>query len=380
MNMAEQKNNHFVPVFYLKLWSNNGKQINSYLINARRAIPATIRKETSKDYLYGKDRKIENVFAHLEDDVKVIIDKIITSQSILELNDTERMQLKGFMAVGAHRTQWQKEWYNLNTDILAKMLTNIALNQSKEELLPEKWEDNVKIQANFPYILKRNLPYLLMCIEDLSLALIHKSNESQEFIISDNPVVILNPLAEQWGFNGTGFACAGLIVYMPINPYYAILAYDSNAYEIRSELADYDDLNLIMVHNAVNNIYYKNMSISTIEGYLSKRKEINDNPESTVINGDIYMRIKKNPVPCEVGSLVKIKSKIDGSIYEKKELGAPNKYVYVRKKSDGVATIFEMYEKYLKMIKEHCEKNNIPIESVDTSFEAFSKFPEYIKR
>ena len=44
--MAEQKNNHFVPVFYLKLWSNNGKQINSYLIEAKKSITATIRKET----------------------------------------------------------------------------------------------------------------------------------------------------------------------------------------------------------------------------------------------------------------------------------------------------------------------------------------------
>lgn len=371
--MAEQKNNHFVPVFYLKLWSNNGKQINSYLIEAKKSITATIRKETSKDYLYGKDRKVENVLAHLEDDVKIIIDKIINSKSIVELSDSNRMQLKGFMAVGAQRTQWQKDWYNFSVDATVKTLINHESIQINNDDLPDNWEDKVKIETNFPLIMKRILPYLLMSLEDLSLMLVRTKGETKEFIISDNPVVILNPFAEQLGFRGTGFSSAGLIIFMPICPNLALLAYDDNAYEINSNFINCDELNIIMAHNAVNNIYYKNLPISTIEDYLTKRTRINNNPEEIVINNEVYLRIGKDAVPCVLGNDIRIKSEIDLSQYARHELGAPNKYTYARKRSEGISKIFDEYEKYLVFIKEQCQKGGIPIQSVDTSFETFAK-------
>lgn len=364
--MAEQKNNHFVPVFYLKLWSNNSKQINSYLINAKKTITATIRKETSKDYLYGQDKRIENAFSLLESNVKVIIDKIITSQSILELSNEEHMQLKGFMSVGAFRTQWQKDWYNHNINTIAKTLI-----QYQEERFDKDWEDKVNIRVDFPMVLKKNLPYLYMCLEDLSLSLIYKNNESRELVTSDNPVTILNPLAEQLKFSGTGFSCAGLIVYMPICPCAALLAYDANAYDIQPECADYDDLNLITVCNAFNSIYYKNVPISIIENYLNERKKPNDYPENVIINDENYIRIKKSPVHCALEDMIKIKSKIDWSKYEKREIGAPTKYIYVRKRSESIAMIFEEYKTYLESIKKLCQENNIPIDSVDTSFKTF---------
>ena len=66
--MAEKKRQHYVPKFYLKLFSwDDKKLINIYNISHKQIIPnGTLEKQCYEDYFYGKDLVIENSFGTIE--------------------------------------------------------------------------------------------------------------------------------------------------------------------------------------------------------------------------------------------------------------------------------------------------------------------------
>ena len=59
--MAIQKNQHYVPQFYQRRFSPDGKTIGSYIIEQERKIDiAPIKHQASQDYFYTKETEQKN--------------------------------------------------------------------------------------------------------------------------------------------------------------------------------------------------------------------------------------------------------------------------------------------------------------------------------
>jgi len=74
------KNQHYIPRFLMRNFSEdeNKEYITTYLLNEKRIVPnASIKNQASKDYIYGKDQTIENIFQNIEDATAITFSKII---------------------------------------------------------------------------------------------------------------------------------------------------------------------------------------------------------------------------------------------------------------------------------------------------------------
>lgn len=68
--MPSKKNQHFVPRFYLKNFSNDKKKnfIGLFNIDSEVHIEnAKLKTQASRDYFYGKDGKVEDLFGIIND-------------------------------------------------------------------------------------------------------------------------------------------------------------------------------------------------------------------------------------------------------------------------------------------------------------------------
>ena len=78
---AETKNQHYVPQFYQRFFSSdqNHKTIGAYAIKQRKYIPmAPIKNQSSGDYFYSDNQKIEDALGRMEALASEVINKIIS--------------------------------------------------------------------------------------------------------------------------------------------------------------------------------------------------------------------------------------------------------------------------------------------------------------
>jgi hypothetical protein len=67
--VAENKKHHFVPRFYLKRFSSDGKSINLYNLKSSGAIlRANLKNQCYRDYFYGRKLDVERALAGVEDE------------------------------------------------------------------------------------------------------------------------------------------------------------------------------------------------------------------------------------------------------------------------------------------------------------------------
>src|SRR3989344_1067808 len=123
--MAQNKNQHYVPKFYFRLFSKNQNSICSFNISNEKFIEhASIKSQCSKDYFYSKDKKIENTFSQLENLAKEKLDRIIKNKSLDCLSMEEIGRLKIVL--------------KSNHTLLISMLAGILLYDLKIVLLENK--------------------------------------------------------------------------------------------------------------------------------------------------------------------------------------------------------------------------------------------------
>ena len=79
---AETKNQHYVPQFYQRMFSGdvNHKTIGAYIISSRKYIPAApIKNQSSGDYFYSDNQKIEDALGKMEEWASDVVKKIKTN-------------------------------------------------------------------------------------------------------------------------------------------------------------------------------------------------------------------------------------------------------------------------------------------------------------
>jgi len=265
--MAEKKKQHYVPRFYLKLFScGDKKAINIYNISNQKIIlGGNLKNQCYEPYFYGQNLNVENAFSDMESIASRIIDQIISSNSAPKQDTPEYCDILAYMLFQLARTKYTAEAENELTDTVVKSIMEDAGTITREEL------DQVKIESENPTALPlitmaQSIPIAmdLMC-----KVLVNKT--SLNFITSDNPVVLYNRACEQSQvFSHTGLASKGLKIIFPISPKHILLFYDEKIYKVGARKQRFADViidndvrqfNDLQWLNALENIYFNDPSL-----------------------------------------------------------------------------------------------------------------------
>lgn len=254
--MAEKKNQHFVPQFYLREFSyeNNRKQIGIYNIDSEAYFPtAKIKFQAARRYYYGEDLIIENDLAELEKLIAPTIQEIIRSEHLPPRDSEGHFRLLTFLVMSFSRTTVHENSFNDGTD---KMFKTIYRNHPdmKDSM------DDFKIQFNNSSILGlTQMAQIIPVGLDLGFKLlINESNKP--FITSDNPIVKYNTLLEKKKVHGgiVGLGTIGLQVFLSLSPDLMVIFYDPDSYAIGKAGETIFRIRQEQVVNDVNLLHFLN--------------------------------------------------------------------------------------------------------------------------
>ncbi len=122
--LSAQMNNrrhHFVPQFYLRRFSGNGRQLNVF--NLRRAQPflgVSLRDQAYRPRFYGADNAIENFFRDNERQHAPLIDRILASDSPPANDTPDHAHLCIFLALQMIRTTTAEQESAVQMDSMLK--------------------------------------------------------------------------------------------------------------------------------------------------------------------------------------------------------------------------------------------------------------------
>lgn len=245
----KKKNNHFVPQFHLRQWSKNKKTIMTYAIKKDIYVPnASIKNQASKNYLYGHNENFENLLCKFEQTASLIYNKIITTATLDCLNDYEYDFIYFYINLCNERTNSRAEE---SSEFLTE-LVRTAMKMEKAHNSP--LTENITLEqienAHFSYD-NPNFMSVKAIIEsypitfDLDCILVQNTTKN-EFLTSDYPTIVYNLFSNKHNiFSGWGMASGGIIYILTINPKFALMLYDSVAYDcdVKNNIVKIDNIN-----------------------------------------------------------------------------------------------------------------------------------------
>ncbi|MBN8650566.1 MAG: DUF4238 domain-containing protein [Cytophagales bacterium] len=288
--MAEKKNQHFVPVCYLKMFALEGERcIRVYNLKRKKFIEsASIRDQASKPYFYGKDLKVENNLSKLEGDFSRLLKDIRNGKfperhekqqpySFIQRLSRDYKALLFFIALTDFRNPVRTQQFGIISKILKKEYRAsdeyINLKKDGEELISgytgsnpyllkglelvkkgiKKWEeDDDEVLASLAFVSR-----VTDSISDLNFKVL--INETAiPFITSDYPVVNYNQWAEQIAkIMGGGYSSTGAQFFVPISDRIQILIYDEKIYHLEDMTSNVASVGIRGV-NQINTLQYLN--------------------------------------------------------------------------------------------------------------------------
>lgn len=269
--MTIQKNQHYVPQFYLRRFSPDGKTIGSYIIEQERKIDiAPIKHQASQNYFYTKETEqknnVENSLGKLEAMTQKVMEKV-DADPCKALDKIDESTLYVFTILQLGRTVAHAHTIQNSADTVLRQLM-------KEEFL-HKQSDNKKMSEDeidmyclrFPslggFSLGIQAQMIPTCVDLEQKLLIN--NTGHAFVTSDNPVVLYNMFLERMGIDESGMGSRGAFIFMPLSPGLAIVLYDGKVYKIGNkrqhyaEITDKRDvwvLNKLTAVNAFQTVFY----------------------------------------------------------------------------------------------------------------------------
>lgn len=316
------KNHHYVPQFYLKLFSNNSKSIGTWNSETDKIITdASIANMASRANLYGNDQALESEFASWEKDWSITINKIISTNQIQNLK--ELASILTFFTIGRSRTLKRADTSNYTNDYFAKLMLS---NKFSQDLL-----DSVKIGLDIPNLASiKASAELTYALSDLQYVIIENTS-SVAFITSDNPICCYNKFYIQRGYmRNYGWGTAGLIILLPLTPQKCLCFYDPMVYQtISSNLIVINSgnsiihINRLLTQNAYHNIFFNNQKNNCIEDIKKSHRPtvIEDTiqsfgpliqiSEDSILNNynlnflKIRKKFKTIPLPAHMGGLMR---------------------------------------------------------------------------
>lgn len=286
--MPSNKEHHYVPQFYLRNFSANGKAVRAFNIARRLHVPAaSIRGQCRRSYLYGgSESKLEGALADLEGVASTAIRGIVQCGS-LPTDQRERLALGTFALAQWGRTPTAARLHNL---WITKMYRNIArtVPDLADRFGPRLGELCVEQPDAILDTTVESVRYA-PAILDLRVKVVRNAS-TIEFVTSDAPVAFHNQWAQEVRGVGTiGYACSGLQIFLPLDPVHLLVFYDPRVYRIGSERASFvttadlrfvRQMNALQAMHAEENVYYR--SAASAESVDALPWHLRSDPESAV--------------------------------------------------------------------------------------------------
>lgn len=294
----DKKRQHYVPKFYLKLFSLNNECTQIGLFNFRHDLfkaAVALEPQAQRSNFYGKDGIIENALSTIETESAPVIKNIIAANVIPAKMTAAYMKVYVFSILLAYRTTNDADAVNAIVNDYKNLFVEYDVDLTDEEKTRLKsyelvHESPAEVSVS---IMIQKLPLGF----DLKAKLILNKTD-RKLIISDNPVIRYNQFLEQRKHHGgnDGIATKGLQIFVPISPNHLIIFYDEGIYKIgdrNSDViemtvnADVDFLNLLQLVNCNDQVYFNHeVSETYIRSLISKAKNNNtiDNGKMKLIN------------------------------------------------------------------------------------------------
>jgi hypothetical protein len=189
--MTDKKRQHYVPQFYLRLFSSDGASIGLYNIPSSLAVPnASLKRQAYKNYYYGKDGKAEGSLSIIEGEASRVIREMLRVGRPPKRWSEGHHTLASYLMIQFARTVQAENDANEFANKLGKEMLRRSLTDPK--LLFAL--DDVKITlTNAVALALRPALLEVPVILDLKFKLIHNTS-GMPFITSDHPAVKHNDL------------------------------------------------------------------------------------------------------------------------------------------------------------------------------------------
>jgi len=276
---------HFVPQFYLRNFSLDGRCINRLGPDDHKHIlKASIKNQCSKRGFYDFHPKAEETLSLVEGRAASIIRELLGSESTNSLSSSDFSELMVFIVLQQCRTAAMADENNEVTDWIAKMWVGPKAAERGIDL------NTVSIHDKYPTAIPLSAAVQLVpSTLDLQKQLLINST-GEPFITSDNPVVLHNHFAEESiGSGAGGWECRGIQVFFPLSPNATLMLYDGDVYHVQNakigrinvSRGDAISLNRLQILNSMNSVYFSDsaMAASLLErskklGNLRKRPRV----------------------------------------------------------------------------------------------------------
>lgn len=319
---GETKNQHYVPQFYQRNFSNDGKTIGAYVIEKDKYIKAApIKSQSSEDYFYSENMRVEKALSAMEGLANMVIKKIIDNPT-QKLSKEDNYTLYVFTMLQAGRTVSQakyiQDYANLFVRNTLKKIVELKQKNGEEGVddLTDDIIDGIKLDFDSVGMVAVGTQAQLVntCIDLQCKILINNTQKS--FITSDNPAIVYNVFMERMQ-QIYALGSRGIIIYMPLTPTISILYYDPVCYKLGERKKKYItislekdvlELNKLIVASATNVIYfnpshYSEYSISNLcKKNLKYRidERVIGIPEIKSENGNPIIGSYNNPMFCKL--------------------------------------------------------------------------------
>lgn len=287
--MTDKKRQHYVPQFYLEYFSKDKNNIVVYSIKDKKIVTtnAPIDRQCYENYIYSKDKKYEDILSAIECNASKVFEKILKTNKIPHKRNQDYLTLLIFVLYQHSRTQDAADQLNIVVDKMAKTLLKEKIKIEKPNGINIESLDKVRIFQSEPGLYNLGISSMhIPILMDLECKLVINNNPN-EFITSDNPVVLCNKYYLKDIDNYLGLACKGLLIFLPLTPKHLIIFFDSKMYRIGGKKLhtsvtqmcnkDIDELNILQLINANKTIY----TLSMDEKYLINLSLVAENYRRT---------------------------------------------------------------------------------------------------
>lgn len=284
--MPEKKKQHYVPVSYLKKFSNNldEKSIGLLLKNSGKFIPnSNLINQANEKYFYTKETEFEDILSKAESSLSIITNKINITLTLPVKGSEEFTKLIDATLLQLFRT---KKMVNINNEQYDKMvkekLETFIKSPKNTAKISKEMLDTVRIIDSNQALSNIKIAYEhLPSIFDLEYKLVI-NNSNTPFLTSDDPVVCYNQFLERksYKYSGTALKSIGLQIFYPLNPKLLLIFYDPNVYKIDSKMKNefltsdssiIEKFNLLQIINAEEAVYFNEKnSIDYLNRLLGK--------------------------------------------------------------------------------------------------------------
>jgi hypothetical protein len=226
--MADNKRQHFVPQFYLRRFSNDGRRINIFNIQREKTIiGGKLRSQCFRDYLYGKDLSFEKHLGEIEKRAALIIKRIDETGFFPAPKSEEWADLMLFIVTQYSRTLGAiSDLDHLFDSVMKEMVSRSPRLRDFDQ---SKFTVTMKNSSQLSASLGGST---LPLASDLSFKLLH-CPIPDAFVVSDNPVVYYNQLLEDNSFiSHCGITSKGLLIFFPLSSKRIICFYDDKVYNV----------------------------------------------------------------------------------------------------------------------------------------------------